>query len=110
MGKLELRVSQNRQGHFRTEVFERYQRGEKALVGAMTEMYVQRARGFHPKLCDWVETSIEEVPHVLSLAAACLRLVRALAAEMHQNWMEATSYLTVEYLKSTRKELMRRAA
>src|SRR5512133_797682 len=41
VGKLELRVPQDRQGHFRTEVFERYQRSEKARVGAMTEMYVQ---------------------------------------------------------------------
>src|SRR5512133_2768507 len=41
VGKLELRVPQDRQGRFRTEVFERYQRSEKALVGAMTEMYVQ---------------------------------------------------------------------
>lgn len=41
MGKLELRVPQDRQGRFRTEVFERYQRSEKAQVGALTEMYVQ---------------------------------------------------------------------
>jgi putative transposase len=41
VGKLELRVPQDRQGRFRTEVFERYQRSEKALVAAMTEMYVQ---------------------------------------------------------------------
>lgn len=41
VGKLELRVPQDRQGRFRTEVFERYQRSEKALVGALTEMYVQ---------------------------------------------------------------------
>jgi putative transposase len=41
VGKLELRVPQDRQGHFRTEVFERYQRSEKALVGALAEMYVQ---------------------------------------------------------------------
>lgn len=41
IGKLELRVPQDRQGRFRTEVFERYQRSEKALVGALTEMYVQ---------------------------------------------------------------------
>lgn len=40
VGKLELRVPQDRQGRFRTEVFERYQRSEKALVGALTEMYV----------------------------------------------------------------------
>ena len=41
MGKLELRVPQDRQGRFRTEVFERYQRSEKALVAALAEMYVQ---------------------------------------------------------------------
>ena len=35
VGKLELRVPQDRQGRFRTEVFERYQRSEKALVGAL---------------------------------------------------------------------------
>jgi putative transposase len=41
VGKLELRVPQDRQGRFRTEIFERYQRSEKALVSALTEMYVQ---------------------------------------------------------------------
>jgi putative transposase len=41
VGKLELRVPQDRKGHFRTELFERYQRSEKALVGALAEMYVQ---------------------------------------------------------------------
>jgi putative transposase len=41
VGKLELRVPQDRQGRFRTEVFERYQRSEKALAGAPAEMYVQ---------------------------------------------------------------------
>jgi putative transposase len=41
VGKLTLRVPQDRNGRFRTEVFERYQRSEKALVVALTEMYVQ---------------------------------------------------------------------
>jgi transposase-like protein len=41
VGTLELRVPQDRQGHFSTELFERYQRSEKALVGALAEMYVQ---------------------------------------------------------------------
>lgn len=41
VGKIELRVPQDRQGRFRTEVFERYQRSEKALVMAMMEMYIQ---------------------------------------------------------------------
>jgi putative transposase len=41
IGKIELRVPQDRQGRFRTEVFERYQRSEKALVMALMEMYLQ---------------------------------------------------------------------
>ena len=41
VGKLELRVPQDRQGRFSTELFERYQRSEKALVSALMEMYVQ---------------------------------------------------------------------
>ena len=41
VGKLELRVPQDRQGRFSSELFERYQRSEKALVGALSEMYVQ---------------------------------------------------------------------
>jgi putative transposase len=41
VGKLELRVPQDRQGHFSTQIFERYQRSEKALVSALAEMYIQ---------------------------------------------------------------------
>ena len=46
VGTLELRVrghvySQDRLGRFSTELFERYQRSEKALVGTLAEMYVQ---------------------------------------------------------------------
>lgn len=41
VGTLELRVPQDRDGRFSTQVFERYQRSEKALVSALVEMYVQ---------------------------------------------------------------------
>lgn len=41
VGTLELRVPQDRDGHFSTEVFERYSRVERAFVGALVEMYVQ---------------------------------------------------------------------
>ena len=41
VGKLELRVPQDRSGHFSTELFERYQRSEQALVSTLAEMYVQ---------------------------------------------------------------------
>jgi putative transposase len=46
VGKLELRVPQDRSGRFSTELFERYQRSERALVAALAEMYVQG--GFRP--------------------------------------------------------------
>jgi putative transposase len=97
----------------------------------------------YPKLCDWVENNIEEtltfyrlprqhhknlkstnllerlneeikrrtlVVRIFPNTAACLRLVRALAVEMHENWIEATRYLNMEYLKEHKKELMRQAA
>jgi transposase-like protein len=41
VGKLELRVPQDRQGRFSTRLFERYQRSERALVQALAEMYVK---------------------------------------------------------------------
>lgn len=41
VGVLELRVPQDRSGRFSTELFERYQRSEKALVASLAEMYVQ---------------------------------------------------------------------
>ena len=41
VGPLDLLVPQDRQGRFRTELFERYQRSEKALVLALVEMYLQ---------------------------------------------------------------------
>ena len=36
-----------------------------------------------------------------------LRLVRALAVETHENWLEATRYLNMEHLREHKKEQMR---
>ena len=41
VGELELMVPKDRDGQFHTELFERYQRSEKALVLAITQMYVE---------------------------------------------------------------------
>jgi putative transposase len=41
VGTLELRVPQDREGTFSTELFARYQRSEQALVVTLLEMYVQ---------------------------------------------------------------------
>jgi putative transposase len=55
IGKIGLRVPQDRQGRFRTEVFERY-RSEKTLVMAMMEMYLRgvstrKVKAVAEKLC-----------------------------------------------------------
>ena len=56
VGTLELQVPQDRGGLFRTEVFGRYQRSEKALLLALAEMYVQgvstrKVRAVTEELC-----------------------------------------------------------
>ena len=56
IGKLELRVPRDRDGRFSTELFERYQRSEKALVAALAQMYVQgvstrKVKQITEKLC-----------------------------------------------------------
>ena len=43
VGTLELEVPRDREGTFQTELFERYQRSEKALVLALMKMVVQGA-------------------------------------------------------------------
>jgi putative transposase len=97
----------------------------------------------YPRLCDWVEDHIEEtltyyrlpLPHhkhmkstnmlerlnqelkrrthvvrIFPNAESCLRLVRALAVEMHENWLEATRYLNMDHLKEHKKEALRALA
>jgi len=95
----------------------------------------------YPKLCDWVEANIEEtltfyrlplshhkhmkstnmlerqneeikrrtrVVRIFPNAASCLRLVRALAVEMHENWIEDTRYINMGDLREHKKEVLRR--
>ena len=45
IGKLELRVPQDRMGRFSTELFERYRRSERALVAALAR---GTCKGFRP--------------------------------------------------------------
>ena len=39
-----------------------------------------------------------------------MRLVRALAVETHENWLEATRYLSMDHLKEHKKEALRALA
>jgi putative transposase len=40
-------------------------------------------------------------------ADSCLRLVRALAVEIHEEWIEGTRYLNMELLREHKKELLK---
>jgi transposase-like protein len=41
---------------------------------------------------------------------SCLRLVRALAVETHENWLEQHRYLNMDDLREHKKATLRRAA
>ena len=44
------------------------------------------------------------VVRIFPNAAACLRIVRALAVETHENWIEAMQYLNMDPLRQQKKE------
>jgi putative transposase len=46
------------------------------------------------------------VVRIFPNAAACLRLVRALAVETHENWIEAMQYLNMDPLREQKKEAL----
>ena len=56
VGTLELLVPQDRDGQFQTELFDRYQRSEKALVASLMQMYIEgvstrKVKDITEKLC-----------------------------------------------------------
>ena len=50
------------------------------------------------------------VVRIFPNAESCLRLVRALAVETHENWLEGTRYLNMRHLAEHKKEALRQAA
>ncbi|MDI9621721.1 MAG: transposase, partial [Acidobacteriota bacterium] len=48
------------------------------------------------------------VVRIFPNAASCLRLVRALAVEMHENWIEAIRYINMDDRREHKKEVLRR--
>lgn len=117
-----------------------YDRRELAEVRQDLARWLAKWQEKYPKLCLWVEDNIEEtltyyrlprqhhkhlkstnmlerlnqeikrrtwVVRIFPSAESCLRLVRALAVETHENWLEATRYLNMEHLREHKKEQMR---
>lgn len=118
-----------------------YDRRELAEVRQDLARWLTKWQAKYPKLTDWVEANIEETltyyrlplahhkhmkstnmlerlnqelkrrTHVVRIfpnAESCLRLIRALAVETHENWLEATRYLNMAHLAEHKKELLRR--
>ena len=55
---------------------------------------------------------IKRRTHVVRIfpnAASCLRLVRALAVETHEEWIEGTRYLNMELLREHKKQQLKAA-
>jgi len=46
------------------------------------------------------------VVRIFPNAESCWRLVRALAVEMHENWLEATRYLNMDHLRRLRPQCL----
>jgi putative transposase len=120
-----------------------YDRRDLAEVRRDLAAWLGKWQGKYAKLCSWVEDNIEETltfyrlplahhkhmkstnmlerlnqeikrrTHVVRIfpnAASCLRLVRALAVEAHENWLEAIRYLNMDHLKEHKKQMLRQAA
>jgi putative transposase len=94
VGVLELRVPQDRAGRFSTELFERYQRSEKALVSALVEMYVQgvstrKVKAITEELCGHAFSAS-------TVSEATARLDEALQAFFERRLSEPYPYLILD--------------
>ncbi len=70
----------------------------------------------HMKSTNMLERLNEEIKRrtrvirIFPNEASCLRLIRAMAVETHENWIEAIRYLNMELLEDRKRELRRQAA
>ena len=120
-----------------------YDRRDWAEARADLAAWIGKWQGKYPRLVGWVEENVEETlsfyrlprqhhkhlkstnmlerlneeikrrTHVVRIfpnAESCLRLVRALCVETHENWLEAHRYLNMDYLREMKKEALRQAA
>ena len=120
-----------------------YDRRNIDEAGADLAAWLTRWQAKYPKLTDWVEDNIEQtwtfyrlprqhhkhlkstnmlerlseeirrrtrVVRIFPNQDSCLRLIRALAVETHEDWLEANRYLNMDYLKELKKEELRKAA
>jgi transposase-like protein len=89
---------------------------EESIEETFTYCRLPRQHHKHMKSTNMLERLNEEIKwrtYVVCIfpnAESCLRLVRALAVEAHENWLEANPYLNMDDLKEHKKLQLREAA
>ena len=89
---------------------------ESNIIETLTFYRLPLAHHKHMKSTNMLERLNQELKrrtHVVRIfpnAESCLRLVRALAVETHENWLEAIRYLNMDHLKEHKKLAVRLAA
>jgi putative transposase len=89
---------------------------EDNIDETLTFYRLPRQHHKHLKSTNMLERLNEEIKrrtHVVRIfpnGESCLRLVRALAVETHENWLEQHRYLNMDDLREHKKEALRRAA
>jgi transposase-like protein len=89
---------------------------EETIEETLTFYQLPRRHHKHLKSTNMLERLNEEirrrtyVVRIFPNRDACLRLVRALAVETHENWLEANRYLNMDDLREMKKMQLREAA
>ena len=89
---------------------------EENIDETLTFYRLPRQHHKHLKSTNMLERLNEEIKrrtHVVRIfpnGESCLRLVRALAVESHENWLEQHRYLNMDYQREHKKEGLRGAA
>ena len=89
---------------------------EDNIEETFTYYRLPRQHHKHMKSTNMLERLNEEIKRrtyvvrIFPNAESCLRLIRALAVETHENWLEANRYLNMDDLKEQKKLQLREAA
>ena len=88
---------------------------EENIDETLTFYRLPRAHHKHMKSTNMLERLNEEIKRrtwvvrIFPNTESCLRLVRALAVEIHEDWIEGTRYLNMELLREHKRELHRQS-
>ena len=89
---------------------------EENIEETLTYYRLPQQHHKHMKSTNMLERLNQELKrrtHVVRIfpnVESCLRLVRALAVETHENWLEGPRYLDMQHLAEHKKEVLRQAA